>query len=225
MEPGASAGAHVALVGRGLSRVFGRTVALRRVDVDARSGDLLAIHGPNASGKSTLLQVIGGLLPPTAGTATWVRGPGGQRPRIAVVGHRTHLLAELTALENVRLAARLARRGTIAPVEWLERLGVAAVAGSRVGQLSAGSRRRVGLARALATEPDVVIVDEPFAGLDEAAADRVAAALVACREARRLVVIATHDDAKTRGMATRALWLAEGMVARTARPGEFVAAR
>lgn len=198
-----------------VTKVFGETVALWDVEVHAQSGELLAIHGANGSGKSTLLRVIAGLVAPTRGRVLWTTTIPGMRTRIGLLGHATGLFDELTALENVALAARLAGRDGGSAVDLLGRLGVGRHGGRRAGALSAGTRRRVGLARAIATCPDVLVVDEPFAGLDQPAADLVESVLAEIRDRGRLVVIATHDDARSRRIATRVVRLEEGRVRRS----------
>lgn len=200
----------VAVRAAAVTKVFGETVALWAVNLDAWSGELIAVHGANGSGKSTLLRTIAGLVSPTRGRVTWTTTSPGARPRVGLLGHATHLFDELTAMENVALAARLARRDDTMAIDLLGRLGVGQHGGRRTGGLSAGTRRRVGLARALATDPDVLIVDEPFAGLDRPAADLVGGVLAEARDAGRLVLIATHDDARSRAIATRVVRLREG---------------
>jgi heme ABC exporter ATP-binding subunit CcmA len=195
-----------------VTKVFGVTVALWSLDLDGRSGELIAVHGANGSGKSTLLRVIAGLVTPTRGRVAWTTTTAGIQSRIGLLGHASHLLDELTAIENVALAARLARRDEAASMDLLERLGVAQYGGRWVGSLSAGTRRRVGLARVLATDPDVLLVDEPFAGLDQPAADVVGRVLAEARDAGRLVLIATHDDARSRLIATRTVRLDGGRI-------------
>lgn len=193
-----------------MTKQFGETVALWAVDLVGRSGDLIAAHGANGSGKTTLLRIIAGLLAPSRGRVAWTSTSPGMRPRIGLLGHATHLFEELTAIENVALAARLARRDEAIAIDLLGDLGVRYDAGRRTGELSAGTRRRVGLARVLATNPDVLLVDEPFAGLDQPAADNVGRALGKARDDGRLVVIATHDDARSRSIATTIVRLEEG---------------
>lgn len=197
---------HVAAV----TKVFGESVALWGVDVVGRSGDLIAVQGANGSGKSTLLRVIAGLTAPTRGRVAWTASPPGIRTRIGLLGHATHLFEELTAIENVALAARLARREEAIALDLLGKLGVGHAGGRRIGGLSAGTRRRVGLARVLATDPDVLLVDEPFAGLDQPAADVVGRVLGEARDSGRIVVIASHDDLRSRSIATRIVGLEGG---------------
>lgn len=210
-----------------VTKVFGETVALWDVTLDARSGDLIAVHGANGSGKSTLLRILAGLMAPTQGRVAQATDDPTRRPRVAYLGHATHLFDELTAIENVVLAARLARRDPDVAVNFLRDLGVSRHAGRRVAGLSAGTRRRVGLARLLATDPDIVLADEPLAGLDGDAADLVSRVLADVRDGGRLVVIATHDEARSEVVATKILRLEQGRIredqtAATTRNGRVV---
>jgi len=193
-----------------VTKVFGDTVALWQVDLDGRAGELVAVHGANGSGKSTLLKVIAGLVTPTQGNVAWTTDRPGAKPRVGWLGHANHLFDELTAVENVVLAARLGRRDEAHALDLLGRLGVARSAARRAGELSAGTRRRIGLARVLATDPDVLLVDEPFAGLDQSAAELVAQLLAESRDDGRLIVTATHDGTQSRVMATTSIWLDGG---------------
>ena len=207
---------HVSFRAAAVTKVFGDTIALWDVDLEGRSGELVAVHGANGSGKTTLLRIMAGLAAPTRGRVAWTTDSPGARPRIGLLGHASHLFDELTALENVTLAARLARRDDAVAIDLLSRLGVSQSAARRTGGLSSGTRRRVGIARALATQPDVLLVDEPFAGLDHRAADLVGQTLAETRDGGRLVVIATHDDARSCAIATTTKWLEAGRLRPTA---------
>ncbi len=203
-----------------LTKVYGQTVALWRVDLVARAGEVLAVGGANGSGKSTLLRILAGLTAPTAGSIAWRAEAGVTAPRIAYVGHATHLLDGLTPVENLRLAASLAR-SALDPDDLLETLGVA---GSRVrpcGELSAGTQRRVALARALVTDPDALLLDEPFAGLDGSAADLTEHAIALAGAQGRLVVMASHDRARSSRLAPEVLTLEAG---RLTTPADALAA-
>ena len=203
---------HFAVRAAAVTKVFGDTIALWDINVDCGSGGLLAIHGANGSGKSTLLRIVAGLTAPTRGRVSWSSDSPGSRPRIALLAHSSHLFDELTAIENIALAARLARRDEAVSVELLARLGVEPYAARRARDLSAGTRRRVGLARVLATDPDALLVDEPFAGLDERAGDLVGRVLAETRDEGRVVVIATHDGTRSRLIATQTLRLDAGRI-------------
>jgi heme ABC exporter ATP-binding subunit CcmA len=202
----------VALTATGLTKLYGGTLALVGVDLRARSGELVLVRGANGSGKSTLLRLLAGLASPSAGQVR-VTSEAGTRPRLAFVGHAGHLFADLTPEENLVLAARLAGADPNAVLSILDRLGVASVAHNRSRWLSSGTVRRVALARGLATDPDVLIADEPFAGLDADAARRVAAALAEKRDDGALVIIASHEDARSGVSADRSMELVAGRVA------------
>jgi heme exporter protein A len=212
----------VALTATGLTKLYGGTLALIGVDLTARSGELVLIRGANASGKSTLLRLLAGLTSPSAGQVT-VTCEAGMRPRLAFVGHAGHLFLDLTPEENLVLAARLAAADPSASLSILDRLGVAAVAHTPSRRLSSGTLRRVALARGLATDPDVLIADEPFAGLDADAARRVAAVLAEERDDGRLVIVASHEDVLSRAAANRSLELVAGRLTSTASAGAFEA--
>ncbi len=205
---------HVSFRATGVTKTFGGTVALWNVDLDGRSGELVAVHGSNGSGKTTLLRIIAGLAAPTRGGVAWTTTSPGSRPRIGLLGHASHLFDELTPIENVMLAARLAKRDDAVAIDLLGKLGIGQHGARRTGVLSAGTRRRVGLARVLATDPDVLLVDEPFAGLDQSAANLVAQSLARAHGKGRLVLIATHDDARSAAIATRAVRLEGGRLGR-----------
>lgn len=202
---------HVVLRGTGITKVFGETVALWNVDLECRTGELIAIHGANGSGKSTLLRIAAGLMAPTRGRVTLTSTAAHAVPRVGFMGHATHLFDELTPIENVALAARLARRDPTLAIDLLGQLGIAPYGARRVATLSAGTRRRVGLARVLATDPDVLLLDEPLVGLDGSASDLVRDILMHARDDGRLVIVATHDDASSRLNATGTLHLEHRM--------------
>lgn len=199
----------IVLSARGLAKLYGGTLALVGFELTARSGELVVIRGPNASGKSTLLRLLAGLTSPSAGTIN-VTSEAGERVAVAFVGHAGHLFDDLSAEENLILAARLAGADTGTVMSQLDRLGLAAVAGSRCRGLSSGTRRRVALARGLATDPAVLLVDEPFAGLDSGAADLVAVVLAEARDEGRLVIVASHEDARSDRLADRTIELVGG---------------
>ncbi len=163
------------------------------VDVDVAPGRILGVTGPSGSGKSTLLAVLAGLIAPDGGSVD----PADRASRTGIVLQGYGLLPVLTAFENVELPLQL--RGTD-PGQVRER---AAHALSRAGlddagdrlaeELSGGQRQRVAVARALVTEPDLLVADEPTAELDSDTASLVLAALRAEADAGAAVVLATHD--------------------------------
>jgi len=185
----------------GICKLFGQTVALWQVDLVMSSGELVVVQGPNGSGKSTLLRIVAGLSTPTRGRVRWMRDADGRSPRVAYMGHPTHLYPALSPGENILLAARLGHCAPEAGLAAFDRLDIAHVAARPCRELSSGTLRRVALARAIATQPDVLVVDEPFAGVDGAAAELVGAVLSAAKHEGRAVLVATHDDARVRSLA------------------------
>ena len=191
------------LVLSGVRYVAGRPL-LDDVDLTFPAGAVTALSGPSGSGKTTLLSVAGGLLEPTAGTATYAgaptwRGTGDPRPEVAFVLQVYGLVPILSALENVSVALRA--RG-VDPLdadrrarESLDRFGIADLADRQVEELSGGQMQRVALARGLCVGAGVLLADEPTSELDETNRGLVLAELR--READRgaVVVVATHDPA------------------------------
>jgi ABC-type multidrug transport system ATPase subunit len=145
--------------------------ALRLDSLAISRGERVGVRGPNGSGKSTLLRVLAGLLAPTEGSV--------EAPRRTVLAHQQPYFFRGTARDNVAYALKLNRRPVREAGEWLARLGADAFADRPASTLSEGERRRVAVARALATRPEALLLDEPFAGLDAEGLATVRAALVA----------------------------------------------
>lgn len=196
------------LVGRGLRRSFGSTVALAGVDLAIRGGEAVAAMGPSGSGKSTLLHCLAGIESPDAGEV-WLGDERidhlGETARTAIRRRRFgfvfqsgHLLPELPADENVALPLLLEghprRRAVAEARRWFEPLGLAGLERRRPGELSGGQAQRVTIARALVTQPAVVFADEPTAALDRSTGHEVIGLLVsAARTSGAGVLIVTHD--------------------------------
>jgi heme exporter protein A len=215
-----------AIVARGLEKRFGPFVALRALDLEVPRGITLAVLGPNGAGKSTLLRLLAGLTRPSAGTlvvAGDAQGRAERRRRIGLLGHATFLYPALTSRENVILAARLAglRDAAQRADRWLDALDLGAVAHRRAGALSRGLAQRVAIARALVHEPELLLLDEPFTGLDPRAAARLAERLTALRSARTTAVLVSHDLGRAAALAERALVLVAGRA--TGLPSEALA--
>ena len=210
----------LALQARGLEKRFGTVAALRDVDLELAPGQCLAVLGPNGAGKSTLLRILAGLARPTAGQLR-VAGRdqqalrrGTARALVGYVGHATLLYSELTAHENLVFAGRMhgvaepGRRAT----ELLETQGLAHVAERRAGTFSRGMSQRLSIARALVHDPELLLFDEPFTGLDRAAADALAERLAALRDGERSCVLVTHELHQASRLASEAIVLAYGRV-------------
>jgi heme exporter protein A len=190
------------LSAEGLCLAYGPVVALDDVSFTLAAGHTLAIFGPNGAGKTTLLKVLAGLLRPTRGTAHVAGG----RHAIGWIDHQSHLYGELTVRENLVFWATLygvprAERGPRAAAV-LERLGLAERADALVGALSRGLAQRAAIARALIHEPPVLLLDEPFTGLDLGAAAELRTLLAELRGTGRTLVLTTHNVAEGVELAT-----------------------
>jgi ABC-type multidrug transport system ATPase subunit len=201
----------------GVSRHFGRRVALRRVSLTCRVGEIVALLGANGAGKSTLLSIASTLLAPSSGDVLYgdLRPrDGGERlrARIGLLGHDLFLYPELTAAENLEFFGRLygvaepARAASASLVE----AGLSDRAADVVSTFSRGMRQRLALARVLMPAPRLLLLDEPFTGLDEAAADALRVRLAEARNGGAIVLLATHDLDAIEGLADRACVLTAG---------------
>jgi ABC-type lipoprotein export system ATPase subunit len=183
----------VAVQARGVVVVRGGRRVVDGVDVDVEPGRLLGVTGPSGSGKSTLLAVLAGLITPDEGTVS----PADRSGRTGIVLQGYGLLPVLTASENVELPLQL--RGVdpgeirARAQEALERAGLDEAGDRLAEELSGGQRQRVAVARALVSEPGLLVADEPTAELDADTASIVLGALRAEADAGSAVVLATHD--------------------------------
>jgi len=192
------------IVARGLGRSFGAKRVLRDLDLDVADRDLLVVTGPNGSGKSTLLALCAGLLVPTQGELE----VHAERGRIGYLAHEPLVYMELTALENLDLYGRLyhvpERRERIGML--LERYGLWEARRERVAALSRGMQQRLALCRTLLHEPDLLLLDEPYAGLDEEGAELLDVELGGLAGTRTLL-LATHEPERVAQLATGRLAL------------------
>lgn len=202
---------------RGLVRAYGRTTVLRGIDLTLSAGETLAVVGPNGAGKTTLLRCLAGLLRPAAGTVR-VQGrlvqaddPESRRP-IGLVSHHSLLYDDLTLRENLAFHARL--HGLDAPddqaMAGLRSVALDAKADALPRSVSRGMLQRAAIARALLHRPLLVLLDEPFTGLDAEAAERLRALLAAQVPAGAGMVVVTHQPAEVWPLATRVAGLADG---------------
>jgi heme ABC exporter ATP-binding subunit CcmA len=197
-----------------VTRVFGLSPGLVRVDLRVERGEVLLVRGPNGAGKSTLLRVIATALSPTYGTGS-VLGfdllidREQIRRRTELLGHRTRLYEDLSAEENLRFWCTLTDADPGGIPSALDRVGLARAARERVRGYSQGMRQRVAVARVLLRSPELLLLDEPYAGLDAEAKEVVDHAVIEAQRDGRTVVLATHD--LTRGeMATRVVHMQAG---------------
>jgi heme exporter protein A len=206
---------HVAAVGVG--RHYGRRRALTDISFTARSGDIVGLLGPNGAGKSTLLAILGTLLAASTGRVAYGDSdPAGDRAairaRIGMLGHDLFLYPELSARENLTFFGRLydVPDATTRAALALERAGLAARADDAVASLSRGMRQRVALERALLHQPRLLLLDEPFTGLDQASAAALVARLREEQGRGVVTVLATHDLDVVDGLLTSVLFLRGG---------------
>lgn len=202
-----------------LARHYGRRKALSQVSFTCASGDIIGLLGPNGAGKSTLLNILATLSSPSRGRVeygnrTAAQGGAEIRGRIGMLGHDLFLYPELTARENLVFFARLyglpdAER--IAQAS-LTRAGLADRGDDLVSGFSRGMRQRVALERALLHEPRLVLLDEPFTGLDQASTTALVARLRERQQAGCIIVIATHDLDVADGLLSRAIYLKNGRI-------------
>ncbi|MYH54374.1 MAG: heme ABC exporter ATP-binding protein CcmA [Gemmatimonadetes bacterium] len=205
------------LVGRGLVCSYGPTRALDGVDIVAGGGEIVAVVGPNGAGKTTLLRALSGERRPDRGDVLLDGSPvsgadPGWRGRVGLVSHRTGLYRKLTVAENLTFFAALHRISDArhAVARSLETVGVATLAKTRVEALSRGQAQRVALARSLLHDPGILFLDEPFTGLDPAAAAALESTLRARRAAGGVIILVTHDLRRCLGLADRVVVLQRG---------------
>ena len=210
---------------RGVGKLFGTgLLALDGLDLDVRDGEFLSLLGPSGCGKSTALRIIAGLSEPTRGTVTWRDGADARRgigpglgTGLGFVFQEPTLMPWATVFGNVFLPLKLTGvdRAAAAPriMETLSRVGLADFADAYPRELSGGMRMRVSIARALVTAPRILLMDEPFAALDEITRFRLNNDLLALwRNLRKTVVFVTHS-------VFESVYLSSRIVVMTGRPG------
>ncbi|MDF1502448.1 heme ABC exporter ATP-binding protein CcmA [Roseisolibacter sp. H3M3-2] len=214
--PAAAPAPPPALEADGLRRAFGPRRAVDGVSFALAPGECLALFGPNGAGKTTTLRMLAGLLSPTAGEARVDGRPIAKdeavRARVGLISHHAMLYAALTAQENVAFAARL--YGVADPEgaarASLERMRVLERADTPVRRLSRGLQQRVSIARAMVHDPRVVLLDEPFTGLDDAGARALTGALTTLKAAGAALVLVTHNLVEGLALATRVAVMRDG---------------
>ena len=192
-----------------VSRHFGRRRALSNVSLTLRAGDIVGLLGPNGAGKSTLISVLATLAMPTSGDVRY----GGRlsreigaplRDRIGLLAHELYLYPELSARQNLDFFARIYGIDPVTTVPAaLDRANLADRADDDVQGFSRGMRQRLALERALLHKPRLVLFDEPFTGLDDAAVSIVSRRLQSLAAEGTIVVLATHDLDVADGLVTR----------------------
>lgn len=226
-----------------VSKLYGGFAALRKVTVEFTAGSSTVVLGDNGAGKSTLLRLMAGLIAPTRGTVqVFGDTPHTQRHRIAYMSHEPMLYDEMSALENLRYFARLQRAGacacscTASPETVLRTVGLDPALPRPVGQYSQGMRQRASLARVLQTDPEILLLDEPFSNLDVDSAKRMVELLMQFRTwpvptrgpqtpspqgARgRTIILTTHQAHLAEALAETTLTMRAGTVVSTVGLGQ-----
>ncbi|HNV03396.1 MAG TPA: ABC transporter ATP-binding protein [Vicinamibacterales bacterium] len=214
------------VVAEEVSRSFGRRRALSRVSMVCEAGRIVGLLGPNGAGKSTLLAVLSTLLPPSSGRVRYgshearTGGPA-VRARIGLLGHDLYLYPDLTARENLAFFARLYGLPDAGSrvAEALRTAGLESRGDDVVSGFSRGMRQRLALERALLHGPRLLLLDEPFTGLDEASGAALVARLRGLKSDGAIVVLATHDLDLAERVLDEALVLGDGRVRATAPSG------
>lgn len=216
------------LKARGLVKSFGTLRVLKGVDLTISPGERYFLYGPNGAGKTTLVKLLSGLLKQDSGSVV-IFGEHLEddtraiRARIGVLSHDPYLYGELTALENLEFFGQLyevPKPGTRSKA-LLKEVGLYARAHDRVFTFSRGMRQRLGLARALLHDPELVLLDEPYTGLDLGAAETLDRLVRERSEEGKAFLAITHDLSKGRDLASLAGLLSGGRLVHEAGPAEW----
>ncbi len=203
---------------RSLTKTLGGRIVLRGIDLKIAAGECVALTGGNGAGKTTLLRCLAAIARPTAGEVLWFGRPAAvspdQRRLVGMVAHESRLYAHVTLRENLVFAARMwevaaVKRRTDA---LLERIDLQTAADRQVRHVSKGMRQRLALARALMHEPPVLLLDEPFSGLDTTSSEWLRGLLQELKADGSAICLATHDLKQTRLLADRTLNLTDGVL-------------
>jgi heme exporter protein A len=202
-----------------VSRHYGRRRAVSHVSLTMARGDIVGLLGPNGAGKSTLVGMLATLVSPSAGEVRFgdpgAGPPGGERRRrIGLLAHELFLYPELSARQNLTFFAEVYGLDPRVVVDRaLEQAGLSARADDAVGEFSRGMRQRLALERALLHDPRLVLLDEPFTGLDDSAVSLVAERLRRLAAAGAIIVLATHDLDLADGLVSRVALVRDGKLA------------
>ena len=179
-----------------VTKTFGLVRAVLGVDLEVARGDFLAMFGPNGAGKTTLLRMVSGLTQPTSGDIQFKSNDDHSgRDRVGYVSHQSFLYNELTGIENLVFYGRLYGIGKAREraEEILVKMGLQDARHQRVGAYSRGMKQRLTLARALLHEPDLLLLDEPYTGLDQHGSRIFTEVLKGLKEEGRTVLLITHN--------------------------------
>ena len=205
---------------RGLTRSYGPIYALRGVDLDIEAGESVTILGPNGAGKTTLLRILATLLNPSNGEVQingkdLSTGSYDIRAKLGFASHRSLVYDNLTVEENLVFYGKLYRVPDLAArtEDVLRTVGLLSRRRSRAGTLSRGMQQRLSLARAIIHKPDLMLLDEPYAGLDQESSEMLEVLLDAVRGEAKTVIMTTHNLERGLSRADRVVILTKGRVA------------
>lgn len=214
-----------------LTKQFGPLMALRGIDLDIRPGEFATIVGPNGAGKTTLLRILATLSRPTHGHVSVAghalpKGADEARRQIGLLSHQPLLYGDLTAEENLRFFGAMYDVPNLnARIDQLfDQVNLADRRRDRARTFSRGMQQRLAIARALLHDPAVLLLDEPFTGLDPQASDRLEQLLHTLNDGSRTVVMTIHDLERGWALCTRALVIARGKIVFEARTADLDAA-
>jgi heme exporter protein A len=207
------------IIANSLTKQFGPFMALRGLDLEVRPGEFVTIVGPNGAGKTTLLRILATLSRPTRGRVSIAghalpKGADQARRQIGLLSHQPLLYGDLTAEENLRFFGKMYDVPHLEAriIELLDQVDLIDRRSDRARTFSRGMQQRLAIARALLHDPAVVLLDEPFTGLDPHASDRLEELLHLLRDGQRTVVMTIHDLDRGWAMCDRALVLARGKI-------------
>ena len=199
--------------------MFGTNIVLRNINLRIENGEFLTIFGPNGAGKTTLIKIISTLVSPTSGRVIIdgidiKEAPAKIRSKIGVISHETYLYHELTAIENLRFFARMYDTKDIENRinDLIKQVGLSYRKNDRVRTFSRGMKQRLSIARALVHDPPILLLDEPYTGLDQHASatfDRILAGMNAHDKTRILI---SHDIERGISLCDRAVILTDGHI-------------
>lgn len=197
-----------------VSKLYGTFAALRKVSLTLEAGHCYVLLGENGAGKSTLLRILAGLLRPSYGTITILGStPEDARDRIGYMSHAPMLYDEYTAVENLRYFSDLYRtRPCLSPAEALRSVGLDPALTRPVGQYSQGMRQRTSLARVLISQPELLLLDEPFSNMDIGSAHQMLSLLGTIKAQQRTIVLTTHQRELAEPLADSLITLVAGSV-------------
>jgi heme exporter protein A len=198
---------------------FGVGEVLKGVTIGAQPGSFVTIFGPNGAGKTTLLKIVAGLLKPSSGAVRVAgidarRDPNAQRRLIGVISHHPYLYPQLTGRENLEFFAKLyGLKNPVASVEQIaEELELGPLMNREVSAYSRGMQQRLAVGRALLHRPRLLLLDEPFTGLDYHAREKLEVLLRGLNDGERTAMMTTHDVDEGLGLSDRVAVLAGGKI-------------